>query len=142
MDEFTDGQDVAEGLDDDNTTETDGQTGQTSSSVPLPTDAPENTDAVPAEQGNQTDSATLEDAEVAAEVAPELEITPTPVLDYEELLEALQTQTEEIKAIREVTDQQADHNASMENIGVVSIVGLALLCGFIGALIFSNYLRH
>lgn len=142
MDEFTDGQGLTDELNNDNATETDGQTGQDPSSAPLPSDAPENTDTVPVDQEASDIPEDLEDAEQGAEVTQVSEVSPTPVLDYEKLLEELQAQTKEIKAIHEIADQQADHNKSVENIGIVSIVGLALLCGFIGALIFSNYLKH
>lgn len=147
MDEFTDGQEVSEELNitqDANSEQVpaDGQAEQDPSSLPLPTDAPETADAVMEEQENPDTSSNLEEIEPDAEVAQEPETSPTPVLDYEELLEELQTQTKELKAIRDVTDQQTEFNQNMLNIGIVSIAGLGLVCGFVAALIFSNYMRH
>lgn len=145
MDEFTDGLDNADQQEEntvdvitDDQETADGQTGQTS---PLPTDVPETAEGSTGGQEADIPSG-LEDAEQNAEITPEPELSPSPAPDYEELLKELQMQTAEIKAIREVTDKQADHNTSMENIGFVSIVGISLLCGFVAALIFSNYIRH
>ena len=112
------------------------------SPAPLPTAVLEDTEMGIEDQDDETITSDLEKAEQDAEITQEPEATPTPVLDYEELLEELQTQTEELKAIREVTDQQTEYNQNMLNIGIVSIVGFGLVCGFVAALIFSNYMRH
>lgn len=152
MDEFTDGQEVTENQEQNTEPEetSDGQeqadnSEEQSSSLPSSTDVSGDAEDVltdPVDQEEQDIPSDLEEAEQDAELTQEPKATPTPVTDYEELLEELKVQTEEIKAIRAVTDQQIDHNQTMENIGLVSIVGLALLCGFVAALIFSNYMRH
>lgn len=148
MDEFTDGQEVTENQEQNTEPEetSDGQeqadnSEEQSSSLPSSKDA-EDVLTDPVDQEEQDIPSDLEEIEQDAELTQEPEATPTPVTDYEELLEELKAQTEEIKAIRAVMDQQIDHNQTMENIGLVSIVGLALLCGFVAALIFSNYMRH
>lgn len=149
MDEFTDGQEVTENQEQNTVPEqipgeqeqTDSQEEQ-SSSLPPSTDIPEDVLTDPVDQEEQDIPSDLEAVEQEAEITQEPETSPAPVMDYEELLEELKAQTEEIKAIRAVTDQQPDHDQTMQNIGLVSIVGLALLCGFVAALIFSNYMRH
>lgn len=150
MDEFTDGQDVTENQEQNTVPEQlpDDQeqmdvTEDQSSSLPPSTDVPEDDfHEDPVDQEEQDISSDLETAEQAAEITQEPEASPMPVADYEKLLEEMKAQTAEIKAIRLVTDQQPDHEQTMQNIGIVSIVGLSLICGFIGALIFSNYMRH
>lgn len=137
MDEFTDSPEVTDEQEQntvpEETADDQGQAdsqGETSSSLP------------PSEQTDQEITTDLEDTEQDTELTQEPEASSSSDVDYESLLKELQTQTKEIKAIHEIVDRQADHNQSMENIGIVSIVGLALLCGFIAALIFSNYMRH
>lgn len=96
----------------------------------------------PSDQTDQEIPADLEDAEQDAELTQEPEASSVPAIDYDSLLKELQAQTEEIKAVHEVIDRQADHDQSMENICIVSVAGIGLLCGFMAALIFSNYMRH
>ena len=149
MDEFTDGQDVTENQEQNTVPEQlPGDQEQMdvpekqSSFLPPSTDISEDIHDDPVNQEGQDISSDLEKVEQAAEITQEPESSPVSVADYEKLLEELKAQTDEIKAIRLVTDQQPDHEQTMQNIGIVSIVGLSLICGFIGALIFSNYMRH
>lgn len=105
-----------------------GQEDQASSSVPLPTTPPDQ-----------------EQMEASDEVQPETEVTPgpepsvTPEISYEELVEEIKNQTEEIKAIQEMNEE---HFQTYEHLGFVSVAGIGLLFGGICALIMSQYIRH
>lgn len=101
------------------------QEDQSSSSVPLPTILPD--------QGQ----------EASDEVSPETEVTPestvTPEVSYDDLLEEIKNQTEEIKAIQEKNEE---HFQTYEHLEMASVVGIGLLFGGICALIMSQYIRH
>ena len=105
---------------------------------------------VPQEQGNQSSSSvplptTLPDQEQEASdvVSPETEVTPeptvTPEVSYDDLLEEIKNQTEEIKAIQEKNEE---YFQTYEHLGTASVVGIGLLFGGICALIMSQYIRH
>lgn len=102
------------------------QEDQTSSSVPLPTTSPDQ-----------------EQTETSDEVQSETEVTPepsvTPEISYEELVEEIKNQTEEIKAIQEKNEE---HFQTYEHLGFASVAGIGLLFGGICALIMSQYIRH
>lgn len=72
----------------------------------------------------------------------ESEVTPTPEVSYEELLEELKVQIEEIKAIHEIAEKNQEYYESYRNIGITVLIGAGLLVGCICTLIIANYIRH
>lgn len=99
---------------------------QTSSSVPLPTTSPDQ-----------------EQTEASDEVQSETEVTPepsvTPEVSYQELIEEVKKQTEEISTIQEKNEE---HFQTYEHLGFATVAGIGLLFGGICALIMSQYIRH
>lgn len=99
---------------------------QASSSVPLPTTSPDQ-----------------EQTEASDEVQSETEVTPepsvTPEVSYQELIEEVKKQTEEISTIQEKNEE---HFQTYEHLGFATVAGIGLLFGGICALIMSQYIRH
>ena len=119
----------------------------TSTTVPLPSEEPQETVTPTPEPVKEADPVTdeLEGTEHMGETATleqEASPSPTPAVDYGKIMELMNDQTEELQTIRVAVTERESHDKAMENLGLVSIVGLALACGLIGALIFSNYIRH
>lgn len=105
------------------------QEDQASSSVPLPT--------TPPDQEQQTEAS--DEVQSETEVTPKPEPSVTPEISYEELVEEIRIQTEEIKAIQEKNEE---HFQTYEHLGFASVAGIGLLFGGICALIMSQYIRH
>lgn len=100
-------------------------------SEPLPSPVPEEgTDGLPEEDTSETD-------EMAAP-----DVTPTPVVSYEEYLAGVTAQTEELVAIKEILEKDQEYLETYQNMGMVLIYGIGLLFGVVCALIVSNYLKH
>ena len=117
----------------------------TPTTVPRPSEEPRET--VTLEPAKEADPVTdeledVEHTEEAATLEQEASPSPTPAVDYRKIMELMNDQTEELQTIRVAVTERESHDKTMENLGLVSIVGLALACGLIGALIFSNYIRH
>lgn len=112
------------------------ETPRNSAETPPPADAlpspvpEEGTDGLPEEETSGTDET----------VAPD--VTPAPVVSYEDYLAGVTAQTEELVAIKEVLAKEQEYLETYQNMGTVLIYGIGLLFGVVCALIISNYLKH
>ncbi|MGN0280037.1 MAG: hypothetical protein ACI4C4_11850 [Lachnospiraceae bacterium] len=104
---------------------------------PSPSPVP---DELPEELPGDVQASGSESSETVEESEPE--VTPTPEVSYQELLEELKIQTEEIKAVHEIAEKNQEYYESYRNIGITVLIGAGLLIGSICTLIIANYIRH